>query len=49
MRVVDAHRGSANVVSEVGTFVFRLKEGMRQARLAHVRKPENQRMSDGNK
>ena len=48
MRVVDAHRGSANVVSEVGTFVFRLKEGMRRARLADVRKPENQRVSDGN-
>jgi len=47
MRVVEAHRGSANVVSEVGIFIARLKEGVGQARVAHARQPETQRMSHG--
>jgi tryptophan synthase alpha chain len=48
MRVVDAHRGSANLVSEVGTFIYRLKEGMRQARGAHVSGSLSGRNSHGN-
>lgn len=35
MRVVHEHRGSSSVVSEVGAFIRRLKEAMRQARPAH--------------
>ena len=37
MRVVDAHRGSATMISEVGAFIRRLKDGMSNdaARPAH--------------
>jgi tryptophan synthase alpha chain len=40
MRVVDAQRGSANVVSEVGGFISRLKDGVRHARIAPARVSE---------
>lgn len=30
MRVVDSHRGSGDLVAEVGTFIRRLKDGMRR-------------------
>lgn len=48
MRVVDAHRGSGNVVSEVGTFIHLLKEGMRRARKAPAPAPASERPSHGN-
>jgi tryptophan synthase alpha chain len=47
MRVVEAHRGSPNMVSEVGTFVARLKEGVRQGRRGQSPEAETQRSSHG--
>jgi tryptophan synthase alpha chain len=48
MRVVDTHRGSANLVAEVGAFIRRLKGGMQQARLAYAAESVSERLSHGN-
>ena len=48
MRVVDTHRGSANMVAEVGAFIRRLKGGIHQARLAHAAESVSERMQHGN-
>jgi len=48
MRVVDTHRGSPNVVAEVGAFIRRLKAGMHQVCLAHAAQSLSERMPHGN-
>jgi tryptophan synthase alpha chain len=48
MRVVDTHRGSPNVVAEVGAFIRRLKAGMHQVRLAHAAQSLSERIPHGN-
>ena len=48
MRVVDAHRGSASLVAEVGAFIRHLKEGMRHAAAEHAPALASERMPHGN-
>jgi tryptophan synthase alpha chain len=47
MRVVDQHRGSPSLVAEVGAFIRRLKEGIRQARAPHQVESPSERVPHG--
>ncbi|HVO24700.1 MAG TPA: tryptophan synthase subunit alpha [Candidatus Margulisiibacteriota bacterium] len=48
MRIVDAQRGSANLVGEVGAFIRRLKGAMRPVRVVHAAAPASERVPHGN-
>ncbi len=48
MRIVDTHRGSANLVGEVGAFIRRLKEAMCEVRLVHATQWASDRVPHGN-
>jgi len=49
MRLVDQHRGSAHLVTEVGAFIHRLKDGMRDARRGTPAEPPPLRPADVNR
>jgi len=46
MRLVDQHRGTTHLVTEVGTFIQRLKDGMRDARTGTPGEPTRLRPAD---
>lgn len=49
MHVVAAHRGSSNLVPEVGAFIRRLKEGMRERSATLNRLPSQGQVAHGDK